>query len=547
MHPPYSFSRGQQAIDLWELAARTPMDPWQRDGIDILCGVADDGLWACAEYLELVARQNGKGCIDEARVLAGHLLWGERLILWSAQLRDTALEGFLRLEDLLRNLGRGVGKNLILIDDGAGHTIPIKVNYTNGKEQFLRLDTRQRIKVITRSDASGRGLSADVVVIDEAMFFTDAEQEALDFAQSARPNPQMIYTSTPPKDGDSGEVLYRLRDRAEAMMRGERFDDRRDDEDDETAVEKRDALGARIWGVEGDLDHLGEIDLDDPRNVEAANPAYPDRIKPHRVRKERLKFTARGFARERLCIWPVRRMVAGGRIDEQKWADLQDPASERDTTAGCALGVEIAAELDYASIVLYGVRADGLGHVTLVDRKAGTAWLVPRLKELRAELDPVAIGMTATTFGVLKAELTKAGIFRPEDRPREGKKDADAQPRRGDLLVTNGPDSAAACGQMIVAVAEKSLRVKPHPETPEVLDAAATGAKTRRAGDALKWVRTDNADEVEISPVGAMSSARFAYLARVDALAQEKPPPAEPQVEQNAGLSETADLNDLGF
>jgi hypothetical protein len=544
VHPPYAKSRGQQAIALWELAARGPMDPWQRDGVDIVCGVADDGLWACAEYLELVARQNGKGCIDEARVLAGHLLWGERLILWSAQLRDTALEGFLRLEDLLRNLGRGVGKNLILIDDGAGHTIPIKVNYTNGKEAFLRLDTRQRVKVITRSEQSGRGLSADLIVIDEAMFFTNEEQEALDFAQSARPNPQMIYTSTPPKDGDSGEVLYRLRDRAEAMARGERADE--DDHGDEAEYDKRDALGARIWGVEGDLDHLDRIDLDDPRNVEAANPAYPHRIKPHTVRRERRKMTARGYARERLCIWPVRRLVAGGRIDEQKWSDLQDAASERDKTLGCSLGVEIAAEMDYASIVLYGVRADGLGHVALVDRKAGTAWLAPRLKELKRDLDPVAIGMTVVTFGVIKNELTKAGMIRPEDRPRE-KKDADAKPHRGDLLVTNGPDSAAACGQIIVAVTEESFRVKPHPEYPEVLDAAATGAKTRRAGDALKWVRTDSADELEISPVGAMSSARFAYLARVDALATEKPPPPDPLVERDARLSETADLSEVGF
>lgn len=529
------------------MAARGPMDPWQRDGVDIICGVADDGLWACAEYLELVARQNGKGCIDEARVLAGHLLWGERLILWSAQLRDTALEGFLRMEDLLRNLGRGVGKNLIMIDDGAGHTIPIKVIYTNGKEAFIRLDTRQRVKVITRSEESGRGLSPDLIVADEAMFLTDGELEALDFAQSARPNPQMIYTSTPPKDGDSGEVLYRLRDRAEAMARGEQLDDDREDVAD---FEKRDALGARIWGVEGDLDHLHLIDLDDVRNIEAANPAYPYRIKPHRVNRERIKFTAKGFARERVCIWPVRRLVAGGRIDEQKWSALQDAGSARDKAAGCALGVEVAAELDYASIVLYGVREDGLGHVELVDRKAGTAWLVPRLKELLRELDPVAIGMTVTTFGVIRAVLTKAGMVRPEDRPRQGKKDADAaKPHRGDLLVTNGPDSAAACAQMIVAVADESFRVKPHPKTPEVLDAAATGAKTRRAGDALKWVRTDNADEVEISPVGAMTSGRFTYLARVDALVEKKPPPPAPLAvpADDRGGSAMGDLMDTGF
>ena len=535
------------------------MDQWQRDSEEILCAVAEDGTWACPEYLELVARQNGKGVILEARVLAGFLKWAERLILWSAQLRDTALEGFLRTEDLLRNLGWSVGKNIIMIgpvpcpskclpgkcrfDQGKGHVIPIKVNYTNGKEAFIRLDTRQRIKVITRSEQSGRGLSPDVIVVDEAMFFTDAENEALAFAQSARPNPQMIYTSSPPKDGDSGEVLFRLRDRALAMLNGEPLD--LEDDEDES-----EALGARIWGVEGDLDHLGKLDLRDLKNVTAANPAYGIRIKPRTVARERRKMTPRGFARERLCIWPVPRLVAGGRIDPDKWEALQDGSSVWVRSIGCSFGVEVSSELDAAAIVLYGVREDELGHVELVDRRVGTAWVVPRLKELKAEKDPIAIGMNAMTFGVLKADLKNAGMVRPEDRKHDDEKDPEkTRPRRGDLLVTSGPDEAAACGQIIVAVDERGIRVKPHPEYPEIFDAAVEASKTRRSGDALKWVRSDQNEEIEISPTGAMSSARFSHLARVGVLVEEKPPPATPLLDDD-GADESGPaggLNDIGF
>lgn len=537
------------------------MDQWQKDGVEILCAVAEDDTWACPEYLELVARQNGKGVIDEARVMAGFLLWLERLILWSAQLRDTALEGFLRVEDLLRNLGRGVGKNMILIgpvpcppkckpgacrfDEGNGHIIPIKVNYTNGKEAFIRLDTRQRIKVITRSEQSGRGLSPDTIVVDEAMFFTDGEQEALAFAQSARPNPQMIYTSSPPLDGDSGEVLFRLRDRAEAMLRGEPVD--AEDEDDEP-----EALGARIWGVEGDLDHLGKIDLRDPSVITAANPAYGIRIMPRTVQRERRKMTPRGFARERACIWPVPRLVAGGRIDPDRWESLQDPTSTWVRSIGCSFGVEVAPELDAAAIVLYGVREDELGHVELVDRRVGIKWLMPRLKELKQEKDPIAIGMTAMTYGVLKADLKEAGMVRPEDRKHADDDDDPerTRPRRGDLLVTGGPDAAAACGQIIVAVDERGIRVKPHPAYPEILDAAALGAKTQRSGDALKWVRSDKAEEIEISPVGAMSSARFTHLSRVGVLVEEKPPPAAPLMDDDGARGSESDgggLMGVGF
>jgi hypothetical protein len=497
VHPPYQRTLAEGVIAVARLAG-LELDFWQQQALVTLCSVREDGKWAAFEYLECVARQNGKGGILEARVLAGLFLFDERLILWSAHEYKTSMEAFRRVDELLRKMGTSINQNLIAIDDGEGHTIMIKVHNTNGEESFERLDTRQRLKFVARSKGSGRGFSGDLIIIDEAMFYTATQHAALLFALSARPNPQIIYTSTPPLDGDSGEQLFDLQVRAEDMLKGA-----------EAAAEE--ALAVRIWGAEGDLDHLDRIDLDDPRNVQMANPALNIRVTMETVRRERRSLRANGgleFARERLGIWPLPRSMAGGVIDRELWATLQDPESKR--AGDVAIGVRIAPERDYAAVALYGPGEDGNGHARLIARRAGTAWIVPMLVTLRDELDPIAIGMNTATFASLEAGLSAEGFLLPE---------TPSHPWRGELLVINATDSAAACGHLIDAVRDMTFRVRPDPEHPEVLDDAVLAAKTRRVGDAIAW--SSKEDEAEISPVGALTDARFTYISRSEALETE--------------------------
>jgi hypothetical protein len=58
-------------------------------------------------------------------------------------------------------------------------------------------------------------MSGDLVIIDEAYAYTIEQQEAQTPVILARPNPQIIYTSSPPLSGETGDALYALRDRAE--------------------------------------------------------------------------------------------------------------------------------------------------------------------------------------------------------------------------------------------------------------------------------------------------------------------------------------------
>ncbi|MFK0173402.1 hypothetical protein ACIQU5_31930 [Streptomyces sp. NPDC090306] len=487
VHPPYAWTYGQEAVDLAKRAGMTA-DPWQRDALDLCLACRDDGKWACYEYAELVARQNGKGAILEMRVLAGFLLLDEHLILWSAHEYKTAMEAFRRFRTLLRKLGTQVGNNENLIDvDG----VRIKISNTNGEESFERLDTGARVKFVARSKGSGRGFSGDLVIIDEAFAYTLLQQEALNPTMRARPNPQIIYTSSPPLDGISGDVLFMLRERAEAG--GD------------------DSLGYRDWGWSGDLDTLDQVDLDDREIWAATNPAWGTRVTAEATLRDRRAMGDKGFAREILGIWP-RRALGNVVIDARAWAAMADESSTRVQEGGVAIGVDVAPLRDSAAVVVYGMRDDELGHVQLADYRPGTKWLVPRLVELRDALGPVAVAMGRGTHAFLKTALDAAGFEIPEDPEA---------PNAGDLAVTNAVDMAAATGQLLEAVREQAYRVVPA----QHLDVAVAGAKTKTSGDTIAW--TPNGAEVDISPLVAMTLARWSYISRTHLIAAGTYDPAE--------------------
>lgn len=479
--------------------ARKPLDPWQCDALDLLCSVRPDGKWACYEYAEIVARQNGKGGILEGRALGGFFLFEEELIMWSAHEYKTAMEAFRRLRTLMLTLGEAVSDVLIEVDG-----ILVKVSNTNGEESFERLDTEQRIKFVARSKGSGRGFSGDVVIIDETFAYTADQHSALLPTMNARPNPQIIYTSSPPLDPNTGEVLFSLQERA--LDGGD------------------DSLGYRDWGAEGDLDHLEKIDLDDRELWRATNPAYGGRITEETLRRNRRSMATNGgrrFAREILGVWP-KQNLGGGAIDLATWVKLEDPDSKR--VGEVAVGVDIAPNRDYAAIGLYGMRLDPdrpgevdtddqgrpLGHLQLVKYEPGTHWIVGALVEIRDVLGPVAIGMGRGTAKSLEVELAAAGFHLPTDPE---------QPERGDLAVTSALDMAAACGQIIDASRQRTDRHVPA----QALDAAVTGARTRQVGDTIAWSHKSDTD---IAPLVSVTVARWAYRSRIEAVTNPKESPA---------------------
>lgn len=477
-------SDGDLAADLMEAAGK-PLEPWQRDSVDLMMAHRPDGKWACYEYAEWVPRQSGKGALGEARVLTGLFVLGEELIIWTAHEYKTAHEAFRRMKALIRRLGTAVSETLVDVDG-------VLVKITNGNEEsFERLDTGQRVMFIARSKSSGRGFSGDVNIIDEAFAYTPEQAEALGPTLIARPNAQIIYLSSPPLTGDSGEVMFELKDRAEAG--GD------------------DSLGYRDWGLEGNLDELGKVNLDDPNMWARVNPALGlGRVTLETIRRLRKMLSAnegRGFAREVLGLWP-KRIKGGGAIDMDIWrrdhleGGLLDPGSRR--AGDVALAVDIAPNRDYAAIGIYGNREDGFGHAQIVAYKPGTDWVIDEVVRWRDALDPVAVVMGRGTAASLEVELKKVGIQRAKDRPEDDFSDRDV-PKRGELHVLTATEMSGAVGNLLDAVRQRTLRHVGQRE----LDSSAEGSKTKRNGDTIAWALADFA--ADTSPLVTITGARWGF------------------------------------
>lgn len=474
--PGIAGSYGLEAIELAEHAGLI-LDQWQKDAVIIALSYRKDGRWACFEYCEWVPRQNGKGAILECLALAFlFLLPQEQMLMWSAHLYSTAQQSFKRMMQLLENLEKS-------------HFIPkdfIKVVKTNGEQGFVRYDTKQEIRFSSRSIKFGRGFTADRLFIDEALFLDSDQLSTIIPILMARPNPSICYTSTPPLAGDSPSVMFDLRRRSESPDPG--------------------SMGYRDWGLGLNLEHLGDLDVSNIETWKKANPACGTRIALENLENVHRASAIRKFAHEHLGVWPEH-IDGGGVIDIDLWKKLGDEDSKR--IGDIVFGVDISPRRDYAVIVGYSVRADGLGHAQIIQYHPGTEWVVNAMKKLQDEFAPIAWAIGRGTYLTLRESLMRMKIAPISE----------GGPKRGDACVVGGQDMAAACGQIIDAVKQRSFR-----HTAQVqLDGAVIGAKIRQTGDTIAWSRKDS--EADISPLVAVTIARWAFYERLDAV---RKPPSDP-------------------
>lgn len=457
--PKYSTSAGQEAIEL-AASAGLHLDPWQQLVLTDALGERPDGKYSAFEVGLVVPRQNGKGSVLEARELFGLVLGGEQLILHSAHLFPTALEAFRRILRLFQETP-DLDRLLMKVTTGTGRE---GIELTNGN----------RLRFVARTSGSGRGLTGDLVVLDEAYELKQAEMDALLPTLMARPNPQVWYTSSPSLDAVSGEALFRLKERGESGADGK--------------------LAWFDWGQERGCD------FDDPRVHAAANPAYGIRMTAETVTQMRRALSDEGFGREVLGIWPD---TAGEVvISPALWRELAAPGATRPTEV--VFAIDVTPNRDHASIMMAGRTDVGPMLLGVVDHGEGTDWVVPRCLELRERWNPIAFAVDAAgPGGSLLVDLERAGIRQPEDPEH---------PKRAELAVPTAREVAQAWGQFVDAARQKQLRHLD--EAP--LNIALTGAKTRTLGDGQAWARrTSTAD---ISPLVGATLAHWAYVTRFDAV-----------------------------
>lgn len=481
------------------------LEPWQRDGLDMLLSTREDGKWACYEYAELCSRRNGKTAMMLVRALFGFLLLNESPILWTAQEVKTSMRAWRDFRKMLWQLGERINDNLVDLGDG----VLVRINASNGKEGFERVDTGQELKMVARSKDSGRGFDADFVVIDEAYDFTAEQQDALAPTQMARPNAQITYASSPPLNGRASESLYRLRNRAEAG-RGAK-------------------LGWRDWGRGEYLDDVLAMPdrercdfLDDPHVWASANPALGGgRVTLETIGNLREAMSDLGFAREVLGLWP--RQVAGGAgwevLSEQAWSARGAEGKLVRPTSGLAFALDASwPDGSMGSIGLAGALGDELV-VQVIEHRPGTGWMVDRAVELHERWPDAAVVLDRRgPIGHLARELEDAGV---------------------PLVAPSSGDVAHAFGRIVAAVTGDAPNLR-HGRQPE-LDAAVKAAGTRSLGDGRMWAR-QHADGADISPLTAVTLA----VGEAARPVEESSPPRGVPAATGAG-PETADLMNIGF
>lgn len=445
--PSQTSSAGQEAVDLAKVAGLN-LDPWQETILEHALGERQDGQWSAFEVGVVVPRQNGKGALLEARELAGLFLFNEDLILHSAHEFKTAQEAFRRISTLVQNTPDLYKR--------------VKRISTSHGDEGIELKNGKRLRFVARSRGSGRGFSGDCVILDEAYYLSPDAMAALLPTLSARPNPQLWYTSSAPLL--ESEVLRRLCKRGRA---GE---------------------SARLAFFE----YCASKDMD-PGDVQAwadANPALDIRIAEEFIDAEYHALGEEEFLRERLGIWPEEGVEAV--IDLNLWGTLADTESQ--ALDPVAFAADISPGRDSASIGSSGRRDDGMGHLEVVNHRSGTDWVVPRLVELAERWGPCVIVIDpAGPAGALIPELAEHGIC------------VDPTYGQTKLELVNARTSAQACGALYDAAHNNGIR---HLDQGP-LNTALAGAKKRPLGDAWAWHRQDST--VDISPLVAVTLAQYGF------------------------------------
>lgn len=458
--PTYSHSYGDEVNDFMRQVGRAG-DEWQERIMLDAHGVRDDGLWSAFELLVLVSRQNGKGWIAEAIELAGLFLFKEPLILHSAHQFKTSTAHFRKLIEI--------------IDASDWLTKRIKmISRSKGDEsiELTRAAGGGRLHFVARTLGSGRGLTGSKNVFDEAYALTVGQYAAQTPTLSTIPNPQIIYTSTPPDD-DTGPMpedamLPSVRDRG--LRSGER-------------------IAMYEWSPAKGFDRT------DPNVWYDCNPALGGRIKEWFLRQQLEAFTSAGrpekFDTEHLGLWQNREDRGWFAFREPDWKAAQDPASMADGPP--VYCVEVDRDLAWINIGAAGPRRDGLRHLELVERfHADTAKLIGNLKKRKREFGPLAIAVDpASAAGYLIPDL---------------KKHLDVE-----IVTPPAREVAAACGALYVGISgrdedARTVRIRPHPS----LDAAARVTDWKDRGDAKVFDRR-NDDMADVAPIMAVAIADYVY------------------------------------
>ena len=352
---PFSDSKGQEAIDLYQSSGRTAQD-WQKLLITDILGTDPEGLWVHQKFGYEVPRQNGKGEILAMRELYA-LEHGER-VLHSAHKTSTSHSAFVRLMKMLTDAG--------YVESGRkkkGVAEPpksFKATKQYGLEQIL-FKNGGFVVFRTRTESGGIGESFDTLIVDEAQEYTSTQQGALMYTIAASPNPQTIFCGTPPTVTSKGDVFVNYRKRT---ISGNSPDG-----------------GWAEWSVYTKPENIMDVDL-----WYQTNPSLGTILKERTIRNEDVSNDL-DFVIQRLGFWHSYELKS--EITEAEWNTLK---GQPDPVGKLYAGVKFGANGRNVSLSIAVKTRGGKTYVETIDcvpQTNGFAWIVEFIRN--ADIATVAI------------------------------------------------------------------------------------------------------------------------------------------------------------
>ena len=414
---------------------------WQRLVADVALE-HDNGRYRYRTVGVSVGRQNGKTALAASRI-ALELLQPGHVVAFTAQ-------------------DRGMARYLwdahceLILDSSMSKRVR-RVMRANGQEALIMQNGAQ-YRVVTPNRKGSRGLTCDLVVIDEALHIDMDVIAAVQPTMATKNNAQLWILSNA---GDANSTML-------AHYRNLGHQERDGDEgrlcwlEWAPADDKIDALDEAVWRQAiPTLAEAGGVTLD--AVAEAAQTTEPEL-----------------FAREWLNVWPNIGAVAV--IDMHLWEKLE----RTDVMLGhqVVLGIDVAPNRDSATIAACG-RNGAWTPVEIIDHRAHVGWIQDRVVELWNKWHaPVVIdgGAPAGSFIV---PLEQAGV---------------------EVMPVGMRDYARACGSFYDAVVDETVT---HLGDRLLTDAVGAASK-RKLAEQWAWNRRST---VDITPLVAATLARWGVVA----------------------------------
>ena len=455
---PYTETDGDEAAQIYEESGRE-LIPWQKLILADILAKDDDGLWLHQKFGFSVPRRNGKNEVVAAREMYG-LETGE-YICHTAHRTTTAHTAWVRLVKLLTDAG------YVELGRKSKNEVPPDKSFRSSKTYGLEsvvLTNGGEINFRTRTSNGGLGEGFDLLVIDEAHEYTDAQEAALIYTVTDSKNPQTIYIGTPPTATSAGTVFLHMR--ADALS-GEAYD-----------------TGWAEWSLPNYTE-----DFRDPDLWYETNPSMGYHLDERKIRSEIKTGKEVDFNIQRLGVWL--RYNQKSVITEDIWDELKTDKLP-DLTGKMFCGVKYSKVMDTVALSIAVKTKDDRIFVECIDvrpARAGDDWLVAFLRN--PSIQEIIID-GAGGQDRLKDELKDARI--PVSRI--------ILPRVYDVIKAHSVFETALYKKTVTHMGQESLRN------------SATNCEKRAIGSAGGWGYRSLIEGLDIS---LLDSVVLAYYAAAEA------------------------------